>query len=116
MQLVIQTTSQETARAVVKEHFAECSINNIKREFYGDGTDQLPGVKADVRQLKTDVKGLKDCKSSVIGFVRDKLVTPVVTAIVVAAAMAYVFGRPDAKADTAGGSETKTQVTDVRPR
>jgi hypothetical protein len=106
--LVIRTTSQETARAVVKEHFSDCSINNIKREFYGDGTDQLPGMKADVRQLKGDVKSLKDCKSGIVAFIRDKLVAPVVTALVVAMAMGAFMSRP---AQQPTKSEPKAPVT-----
>lgn len=91
LMLVIKTTSTETARAALEEHQEKCSINNLKREFYGDGTDTLPGVKTDVRTLKSDVKTLKDCKNGLVGFVRDKLVAPVVTALVVAALMAWLF-------------------------
>lgn len=111
LMLVIETTSQKTAKAVIKEHQMECSINNLKREFYGDGTELLPGVKTDVGRLKTDVKGLKDCKSSMVVFIRDKLVAPVVTAIVVAAVMSWAFSRPIAKADTTD-TGTQTKVTD----
>jgi len=109
--LVIETTSQKTAQAVIKEHQLECSINNLKREFYGDGTDLLPGVKTDVGRLKTDVKGLKDCKSGLVVFLRDKLVAPIVTAIIVAVVMSWSFTRPVAKACTTD-TGTQTKVTD----
>ena len=96
LMLVIETTSQKTAKAVLREHLEDCPINSIKREFYGDGTDVLPGVKADVRQLKTDVKGLKNTRSGVISFVRDKLVAPVVTAVLVAVVMGWMIAKPTA--------------------
>jgi len=91
MMLVIETTSQKTVTAFLKQHKEECSINNLKREFYGDGTDTLPGVKADVRELKTDVKDLKECKRGFGRFIRDQLLAPVVTAVIVAALMAWLF-------------------------
>ena len=96
LMLVIETTSQKTVQAFLDRHQHECSINNIKREFYGDGTEQLPGVKADVRQLKTDVKGLKNTRSGVISFVRDRLAAPVVTAILVALVMGWIMAKPTA--------------------
>lgn len=73
--------------AVVTEHSRTCSV---KTEFYGNGK---PGIKTDVHDLKRDVKHLKDCKIGLVAFMRDKLVAPVVTAIVVAALMTWLFGR-----------------------
>jgi hypothetical protein len=60
----------------------------------------LPGVKTDVVRLKTDIKGLKDCKNNIGSFLRDKLIAPIVTAVVVALVMGLLFGRPAAKAES----------------
>jgi hypothetical protein len=95
LKLVIETTAEKTAQAVIEKHQASCQVNELKTEIWGDGTKQQPGLKLEVHDLSRQVQGIRDCKRGLVSFVRDRLAAPVIVAVIVALITGWMLsGRP----------------------
>jgi len=74
--LLIETTSQRTAAAMIDNHKAQCDITELCREVWG--SDKKIGIKTEVDRLKTAEAGRK----GVMQWAMDKLAGPVVVGVV----------------------------------